>query len=170
MPCPYASPACAQLPSVCHNQPEKQITCFQKTSGKKVVFTEKRCTYVLEKSQNDAVTNVTKVTVDNCLLHDAEKKKCDFAFIVEPANALCFIELKGTDRNRAFEQIVETMEQLQCMVAKAQKVFARVVASRDPSPNVRSTHKVRLDALCKRHGGDLKVQTRNFIERVTAFQ
>ncbi len=91
----------------------------------KVVSQEHKNEHIL---YNKSQVPVYQFRVDGDIVKDHKKKRCDF--IVEVQNApkahAYIIELKGSDLNRAIDQIVETIEAYREALV-GYKIFPRVI-------------------------------------------
>jgi hypothetical protein len=118
-----------------------------------VLFEENRKIY---RGINTQRKNVLRYKVDEGMIQSGEK--CDYALGICDENKLYFIELKGSDVSKAAEQILETMRHLSEKV-RGFSIFGRIVCSRVPRPDLRSTQLVRLERELARHNGNLVRQT-----------
>lgn len=112
----------------------------------KIVCEENKRTYIANNPQRKIVY---KVQVDGKLI--CENARCDWAVAVvskketgETLEELFLVELKGSDINHAFDQIVGTIDVLRTNYSVT-KWFARVVCSKIPTPQLNSIHYKRLD-------------------------
>jgi hypothetical protein len=73
------------------------------------------------------------IPFDNGVFKEIQSKteKCDFGLVVE--NRVYFIELKGSDNNKALKQILETLKNTQSCFKK-NEFCARVVTSNKQKP------------------------------------
>lgn len=55
----------------------------------------------------------TKIKIDGCLITSQLIEKCDFGFVRHSNNNFYFIELKGSNIEKAFNQIVSTINHLE---------------------------------------------------------
>lgn len=80
---------------------------------------------------NPGGKTVLKVLIDNCVVKD-NSPRCDYMFeIGSPIERIIYLELKGCDVDRAFEQLCATVDRF----AGNHKMFRRechIVASRVP--------------------------------------
>jgi len=163
--CPYSENECAEKKDLCDKFPSKhEAQCVSKTTNSSIVCIENGMRYELK---NDNQSCVKKIAIDNCLISDTEVQKCDYAVLICNSEICCFIELKGSDIKHACDQILYTIRQLNDIVMKCQKIYARIIPSRYSAPNIRSRPKELLFRLCKKYNGDLKIQTRRFEDRVS---
>lgn len=104
--------------------------CSEKTSKKKIVFSEQRSKLTLK---NKDQTLALKVAVDGCQIVDGIK--CDFLLIKDEIEY--YIELKGQDIRHAAEQIKRTMRILSYDFKKSKK-FSFIICTRSPlaSPEI----------------------------------
>ena len=60
--------------------------------------------------RNPKRKRINRVTVDNCLIK-GDKKRCDYLFeINEPMDKIFYLELKGKNIKKAYEQLVSTVD------------------------------------------------------------
>ncbi len=72
--------------------------------------------------------------IDNCLIKNNEKK-CDFCFLREKNSEFYFVELKGTDISRAYEQIESTINYFKIKIPEnfaKEKRFGYIVSKAVP--------------------------------------
>lgn len=123
----------------------------------KIVCEENKRTYIANNTQRKVVC---KVQVDGKLI--CEGARCDWAVAVvseegtgKALEELFLVELKGSDINHAFEQIVGTIDVLHTNYSVT-KWFARVVCAKVSTPQLNSIHykklKRRLQLLNKSTG------------------
>lgn len=99
----------------------------------------------------------------------ANAKGCDALFILElkKQKAVCLVELKGADLNKAISQIDTTLNFLQISKKSNLKfVHGRIVPSSGQKPELRSTNHKRLDIRLRELGGNLKIQSRLLSEAI----
>lgn len=51
----------------------------------------------------------TRLKIDDCIIKSKETKKCDFGFVSHSNNDFYFVELKGKNIEKAYDQIVTTI-------------------------------------------------------------
>lgn len=105
---------------------------------------------------------VTVVRVDGGAIKLSTVQKCDYLFIRGTSSICSFIELKGRDLSHACAQIYSTYSQLKGALSSYQ-VNARIVVSRVPTPDLRSSSMARLKTVFK-NKGDIIYKTRQLIE------
>ncbi|OQX97864.1 MAG: hypothetical protein B6I24_07400 [Bacteroidetes bacterium 4572_128] len=84
---------------------EQQKYIIEK-DDKIIPFRENRSQFII---QNPKQTIICKIHVDGKLITDNAIKKCDFAFIFCKNNTFYFLELKGKDVKKAYEEIENTI-------------------------------------------------------------
>jgi len=82
------------------------------------------------KSQSGSV--ICKIKIDDCLIDDMNKLKCDYLFKVCNINKFVLVELKGTDIIHAVNQIIATLDYLKQFLNFA-NVEAFIISSAVPS-------------------------------------
>lgn len=115
-----------------------------------ISFQENAVSY---KAKNKSNKRVLCYNVDGGMFKQ-DVKKCDKAIGLPNDNSVYLIELKGCDFKKACEQISETLINLGDKIANL-VVHGRVVCSRIPKPDIRSTQVVRLERALAKTGGTL---------------
>lgn len=109
-----------------NNYPEASIA--QKGNIKTVVCQEKGRKFILtNKSEKDIV----KVHVDGVLINT--ESRCDYAVDVSDGDTVFLVELKGKDKEHAFEQLYNTLDYFRKNF-DTEKYHCRIVLSKDSSP------------------------------------
>lgn len=163
--CLYTGDDCSTKTELCDRFiPTDKIRCIKRLLGP-CTCSEHHMKYELK---NDDRLCLLKLHIDNCLITCQNSIKCDFAIFVCSSKICCLIELKGSNVDHACEQILATANTINDILNKCNKIHARIVASRMPSPNIRSTHKIKLDNFCRSHRGTLKIQVRTLQENVSS--
>lgn len=98
---------------------------------------EKGKKYLLELSENSLSV---VYQVDNYIIKDRQKSKCDKLVLVQPDAAVdrwveVFVELKGTDAVHGMEQLLGTAQEALFQSRTNEKVLARLVSTSVPSNN-----------------------------------
>ncbi|OQP63156.1 hypothetical protein A3860_25015 [Niastella vici] len=108
---------------------------------------------------NDSGFEFAVFKVDACLIKDNYEQKCDYLFLVDKNQecAAYFIELKGTDLNKAISQILNSIDILYKSFHE-HKIYARIVGTR-VTPNIKS-RRAKLDEKVKQFGGDLIIASK----------
>lgn len=104
------------------------------------------------------VSNVSYVVfnVDRGLMSNSSGKQCDYALYSISTNTLRLIELKGSNIEEAFAQILNTFRELiQRRGVKLDTFHARIVTSKTRTPALRGGNHTRLSKLTKEHRGTL---------------
>ncbi len=91
------------MPSV-QSIPEK---CRQKRRDQKIVLKEKRSKIVFENPQR---LEIEVIQVDECAIRDG--KRCDHLVLRQNPQEEYFIELKGSDIQKAFDQLARSIKLL----------------------------------------------------------
>ena len=111
---------------------------------------------------------IAEVKVDKGMVpQSAQEPRADYMLIRCLHNIVYIIELKGSDVAKACEQIFSTINKLSDLL-RATQIEARIVCSRAPTPDLRSTHFIRLEKHCRHSGGKLRVETREYTETLSA--
>lgn len=94
--------------------------------------------------------------VDGGLMTIGCGKQCDYALYSISTNTLRLIELKGSNIEEAFEQILNTFSVLvNRRGIVLDKLHARIVTSKTRTPALRGINRTRLLKLTKEHKGTL---------------
>ena len=127
--------------------------CSQRSSDSQIVVQENRRRFLIK---NPNAETITKLVVDGCLIDDA-RPRCDFAFEIGlPCYCVIYLELKGCDVPKAYNQLTATLGHFATHHTRSKKV-CHVVSSRVPKagPSVQQM-KVKMK---KNHGVILKVDS-----------
>lgn len=104
----------------------------------------------------------TKIRIDNCLIKSQEIEKCDFGFIRNSNYEFYFVELKGSDVEKAVDQIVSAVKVFDSTFIKIpkEKRFGFVVSSKNPLSNQKIKN-LKQD-FAKKHGKILEIKSREY--------
>lgn len=100
----------------------KKKTCFESST----VAEEKGKKFEL---RNKSRKTVCRVKVDGCLINDHKTKRCDFLFKVCETETHFLVELKGTDVDKAVDQIIHTFEFVNRKLRLPAESFKGVIVS-----------------------------------------
>lgn len=138
-----------------------------KDNRKQVVLNDPKGGRSTYRGENLNGNSLVLFRIDGGVMKDCAKKQCDFALLNEDANAIRFIELKGSDCKQAIRQIAETMDYvLDTTVACPNIVYGRIVLSRARTPDIKTTELIKLSKKLKARNGDLKIQSVEMKERI----
>lgn len=152
-PCPPAG--------IC-SRPELKESPHVKFSRDRHIGVEERGKrYILH---NPARECIARLKVDDGLPCATSGKKADYLLVRCEQGIAYFVELKGCDVARACEQILATIESFHNVLADARAINARIVCSRASTPDLRSSHRRRLESLCKNRNGTLIISTKEYRE------
>lgn len=102
--------------------------CSEEKNNPKLVVEQTGRKFVI---LNPKRLSITKVVVDGCLIEDT-RPRCDYLFeIGRQCNCAVYLELKGHDLQRAFNQLVATMGYLEARHTGIDRI-CHIVASRVP--------------------------------------
>ena len=75
-----------------------------------------------------------RIRIDNCFIKSLEIEKCDFGFYRKSNEDLYFVELKGKQINKAFDQIISTIKYFENNLIKIPKTkrFGFIVSTKVP--------------------------------------
>jgi len=139
--------------------------CRSHDQRKKVVAEEKRSKYIM---QNPKQKTLLHLTVDACLLDQADGEQCDRLIAVCEDSKLFFVELKGSSVKKAASQLLSTVEHafFQPYLKDAKASFARIVPTRVQPPDLRSSAYRKLEERMARLKGNVRQQAQQMTEAV----
>ncbi len=124
--------------------------CTRKSNQKIVSLSESGRKYILN---NKSKKQLAIIKIDGCLITSNKIEKCDFLIeIDEPQTLAIYIELKGKNIEKAYNQLINTMNMLEKRHKKIKKE-CQIVSSRVPKSgtsvanlkaNMMRTHKTLL--------------------------
>lgn len=76
-------------------------------------------------------------------------ERCDYALYVLCDKKIYLIELKGSDKAHAYEQLISTIDFLTKHKVEA-KFLPRIVLAKDSAPKIKSSAEKRMDLLVKK--------------------
>jgi len=102
----------------------------------------------------------TKIKIDGGLITSSQIEKCDFGFIRHTNGDFYFVELKGKDIDKAYNQLINTIKHFDTHLLRMQKSqrFGFIVGSKYPRAST-ANQKLKLDFASK-HGKSLDIQNR----------
>jgi hypothetical protein len=109
--------------------------------------------------------NFTRIKIDDCLINSQVVGKCDFGFVRHSNNDFYFVELKGSDIEKALNQIISTINYFNnnfIIIPKNQRL-GFIVSSKVPSGG--TDIKKLKQVFAKHHGKILEVKNRVLIYR-----
>lgn len=102
--------------------------CSEDTRHPLIVVEENRRKYTIHNPQRE---RIKKVRVDGCLIDD-DRQRCDYLFeIGRICSCVIYLELKGSDVDYAYQQLVATLGYLTTRHVQVRKI-CHIVASRVP--------------------------------------
>lgn len=104
--------------------------CSESSSNKDIPVKENGMIFRILNPQQ---RKVCKLKVDGCLIQNSDKRiRCDYMFeIGDPRSLVCYVELKGNDINKAYEQLEASLGYFKDRHSKCTKE-CYIVASRVP--------------------------------------
>ncbi len=104
----------------------------------------------------------TRIRIDDCLIKSQTTEKCDFGFIRHQNNDFYFVELKGTNIQKAFNQIVSTINYFETNLIKVpyEKRFGFIISSSVPKSGT-NVKKLKLE-FAKNYGKILEVKSEGY--------
>lgn len=134
-----------------------------------IKFADRRKNAVVEENKKEFIVRNPKEKliiayhVDGCLIKQG--KCCDYLVIITEDRVAHFIELKGTDIEKAVEQLNISIDQL-LSALKGNKINAWIVSSRVKTPAIKSTKIMKLQKKLKQLNGKLEITTNKAIIEV----
>ena len=117
---------------------------FISINEKLIVCSEKGRKYIaINKGEKDII----KIHVDNELITSGER--CDYALNICSEKKVYLIELKGTEKDHAYAQIIATYEKFKDK-CKEYEFYPRIVISKDSYPHIKGTNEKRFLQMQKR--------------------
>lgn len=107
----------------------------------------------------------TRIKIDSCLINSQVVEKCDFGFIRNSNDDFYFVELKGSDIEKALRQIISTINHFNnnFIIIPQNKRLGFIVSSKVPSAGT-DVKKLK-QIFAKHHGKILEVKNRVLIYR-----
>ena len=134
---------------------------------KKVVLKDKKGGSSTYRGDNINSLEIVTYRVDGGLIsNDKGVKKCDYALYTILSQSLRLIELKGSDLNKACDQITSTMQLLLSQDVQIARLYGRVVLTKVRTPDLQSSKVRNLKELLVKRGGDFKYQTQEMKEPI----
>ena len=126
------------------------------------VESENNMTYRLV---NQSQFDIEKWSTDGCVFKN--NTACDFLFLVTDGKSIkqaCWIEMKGSDVNKAAFQILETIKKTN--LDSGYTHHARIIASRNPAPKYRDSNYRNMENFIRANGGTVKNENRLLEETI----
>lgn len=101
---------------------------------------------------------ICRIKVDACLVASEEVKKCDYVFVRCSNNDHYYVELKGKNINRAYEQITTTITTH--LQSHKDKNYGFIICSKVPKAGT-DVAKLKEDFI-KKHGRKLEVKQNKY--------
>ena len=130
-----------------------------------VVAQEKRSKYIM---LNPAQKILLHLSVDDCLLHQADGEQCDRLIAVCEDKKLFFIELKGSNVKKAASQLLNTVDHafFRPYLEDAEASFARIIPTRTQPPDLKSSAYRKLEQRMARLKGNVRQQAQQMTETI----
>ena len=121
----------------------EQADCFDN----KTVAKEKKKEFRIE---NKSHKTICRVQVDGCLIDDRSTKRCDFLFKICETERYVLVELKGSNVEDAFPQLINTHRYLrEKLNITTEQCEAVIVSTRVPSAANRKVQQLKKQCLDK---------------------
>lgn len=131
--------------------------CFEN----KLTAEENKRKFIIKLKKNSK-EEFCRIKVDNCLITTNKSEKCDFVFHRCKNEDKYYVELKGKQIKKAFNQIVVTIKQH--VPSPREKNFGFIVASRVPLTGA-DIRKLKED-FKKNYGVRLTIRSRQIVHQV----
>lgn len=125
-----------------------------------IKLSENKVEYLLK---NNYSLPVFKTHVDGGMYSDETGKRCDYALSSKEYGTIILIELKGTDIDKAVEQISSTLSDFESKY-RYERYYGRIVASKVPSIALHSNKYKRLSGRIKAYKGSLISSSKKMME------
>lgn len=155
--------SCPPENGICNLLQCNYATCVKFSRDHNIKVTEKGKSFSLE---NPSGRCVARVKVDGCVITSNEMKKADFLIVDCDKNTAYLVECKGTHVDHACEQIIDTINILRDVFGLAHSLNACIVCRRGPTPRIISSFQKKLDKICRKKGGKLKIESVVMKERL----
>jgi hypothetical protein len=138
-----------------HNSFEELINENQVCCSKSKVASENGKRFEIISSED-----FIKIRIDDCLIKSKITEKCDFGFVRHSNDNFYFIELKGTQIQKAFDQIVATINYFETNLIKIpkEKRFGFIISSSIPKAGISAN--ILKQTFAKKYGKDLEIKNR----------
>ncbi len=147
---------------MCCSKIQKTFTADKKCFSNATSAEENRRQFLIELPKDSSI-NFCRVQVDDCLITSEKVEKCDYAFCRCSNQDFYFVELKGTDIQKAFNQIVATISHFKAKIKlEKSQIFGFIVASR-VRPQQRQNARNLKKAFMNNHGNDLRIESTKLI-------
>lgn len=102
----------------------------------------------------------TKVRIDGCLIASQNTEKCDFGFIRHSNQEFYFVELKGKEIQKAYNQIIATIQNfnINFIIIPKNSKFGFIISSSVPKAGI-SANILKQD-FAKKYGRKLEIKNR----------
>lgn len=128
--------------------------CSEKNKNRVITASENNMKFIIK---NPNGKQVSKVTVDGCLIND-HRERCDYLFEIDnPRTDVYYLELKGSNIDKAYSQLKQTLGYCRNEHVRTKKL-CHIVASRVPRSG--SKNQVLKKRFQKETGSKLYIGTR----------
>ncbi|AWQ41547.1 hypothetical protein CAL61_00530 [Enterobacter hormaechei] len=123
------------------------LKCHGKSKNKKIVLSDKGTSTQLTVDNEEALETIHKL-IDGCIIKEGER--CDHYLKITNGDNVShlFVELKGSDVEKAAKQIVTTIKSGCVTLNKSDKKHAAIVSTRNPL-NSTETAKIKKKMLAQ---------------------
>lgn len=141
-----------------HTNTNDLIAAYPVCCSKSKVATENGKRFEIQTNED-----FTKLRIDNCIITSKTIEKCDFGFIRHSNNDFYFVELKGSDIEKALDQIVKTISffNTNLILTPKNSRLGFIVSSKVPSAGT-DVKKLK-QVFAKHYGKVLEVKNRVLI-------
>lgn len=130
-----------------------------------VVLDDKKGGKVSYRGENEDRKELIVYKIDDGIMKDNPGIKCDYGLYTTSSGVIRFIELKGSDLDKAHQQIIRSIRYiLNDSVTGINKVHGRIVLSKERVPNIKSNYEKQLEKILKQKNGNLRKACRVLTE------
>lgn len=145
---------------MCYNEIIEQTGGDESCFDKKTSASENKVSFHIEYPKGETFC---RIHVDGCFVKDNESQKCDYVFVRCSNKETYYVELKGQDVPKAYNQIVETLKTH--FPAPKNKTYGFIVASRVVPKQAQKIRKLKAE-FAKSHGVVLKIGSQRYTHKI----
>lgn len=126
--------------------------------------------------QNPYEKTITQIEIDGCVIKEQSKKRCDYLILDCDSSLSYFIELKGSNLDAAYQQIISTFSELKSIngfktnvLERNFKMLVRIVLAKGNVPSIIPSSYRKLVNIVERVNG-AKVRDGLHIKRIKSGQ
>lgn len=146
---------------MCLDKLKELYPCKEDCFENKTSATEKGKIFRIE--CEDRTEQFCRIHVDGCFVIDNNSSKCDYIFVRCKNEDVYYVELKGQDIDKAYEQIVRTLQQH--YKTEKSKIYGFIVTGKG-IPNNNAKRRKMEEEFVKKHGVRLKFEKSPCIHKI----